>query len=145
MKMRLIALLSLLALSAALVACGGATAAGEPAASAGPRLALDAAALELGELPNGVVAERELAVSNNGDAPLVVERVVTSCGCTTAVLEPMTLAPGETGTLRIAFDSGAHGPDLRGPIMRQITMVSNDPARPEAVVEVRATITDPET
>ena len=49
------------------------------------------------------VAERIGAVSNEGDAPLVVETVTTSCGCTTAVLEPMTIAPGESGILRITL------------------------------------------
>src|SRR5690606_38188690 len=82
----------------------------------------------------------EVVVRNDGDAPLVVDTVTTSCGCTTAVLEPMTLAPGESGTLRIAFDSGAHGPDLRGPLMREVMIASNDPVTPEAVIAVTANI-----
>jgi hypothetical protein len=104
---------------------------------------LDTATLELGDMPNGQIAEREVAVRNNGDALLVVDTVTTSCGCTTALLEPMTLAPGESGTLRIAFDSGAHGPDLRGPLMREVMIASNDPATPEAVVQVKANILAP--
>ncbi len=121
-----------------LAACGGGTATGAP------RIALETSALELGEMPNGEIAEREVVVRNDGDAPLVVESVTTSCGCTTAAVEPSTIAPGERGVLRIAFDSGAHGPDLRGPLMREVTLVSNDPAQPEATVEVTATILPPE-
>lgn len=121
-----------------LAACGGGADAGAP------RIGLETSALELGEMPNGEIAERVVAVRNDGDAPLVVTLVVTSCGCTTAALEPMTIAPGESGALRIAFDSGAHGPDLRGPLMREVTLVSNDPALPEATVEVTAIILPPE-
>jgi len=117
---------------------------GEPPAAnapvAGPRLAADATLLDLGEIVNGVVVERDVAVRNDGDALLVVEEVLTTCGCTTAALEPMTLAPGEAGNLHIAFDSGAHGPELTGPVMRRVILVSNDPATPEATVDLQALI-----
>jgi hypothetical protein len=56
----------------------------------------------------------------------------------------MTLAPGASGALRIAFDSGAHGPDLRGPLTREVMLLSNDPALPEAVVALTANILPPD-
>lgn len=117
-----------------LAACGGGGA---------PRLSLGTPSLELGDVPNGLVVERAVAVRNNGDAPLVVESVITSCGCTTAALEPETIASGESGTLTITFDSGAHGPELRGLLTREVTLVSNDPGLPEAVVTVRANVVSP--
>lgn len=128
-----------------LAACSPATAAPSepPSAAAAPRLAAETTLLQLGEVVNGVVVERDMAIRNGGDAPLVVEQVLTTCGCTTAALEPMTLAPGESGNLHIAFDSGAHGPELTGPIMRRVILVSNDPTQPEAIVEVQATILPP--
>jgi len=154
--MRHLIILLIALLSLALVACGGAGAAVEPAAvvapatvpaadsAAGrPRLALETALLQLGDLPNGVIAERDVAVTNTGDAPLVVDSVTTSCGCTSAVLEPMTIAPGQSGNLHISFDSAAHGPDLRGELMRRVILTSNDPSQPDAIVELKANITDP--
>lgn len=131
-------LIPLIGLALLLAACGGAT-----GASGAPWIALETTELALGEMPNGQIVERELAVRNDGDGPLVVDKVMTSCGCTTAALEPMTIAPGESGTLRVTFDSGAHGPDLRGPLLREVTLVSNDPARPEAIIAVTATILPP--
>ena len=120
-----------------LAACG-------PGARAGaPLIALETQLLELGDLPNGKIAERVVMVRNDGDAPLVVEAVTTSCGCTTATLEPMTLAPGESGVLNISFDSGAHGPELRGPLMREVVLASNDPATPEVMVALTANILPP--
>ena len=144
--MRITILLSLLIF---LAACGGATtdgsdpASGANAAAAPPALSLETASLPLGDVPNGRIVEREVTVTNTGGAPLVIESLSTSCGCTTATLDTMTIAPNATATLHIAFDSGAHGPDLRGALLRQVFLVSNDPARPEATVDLTANITDP--
>jgi hypothetical protein len=56
----------------------------------------------------------------------------------------MTIPSGESATLHIEFDSGAHGPDLTGQIMRQVILISNDPEKPEATVEFVANILPPE-
>jgi hypothetical protein len=108
-----------------------------------PEIALETSLLELGDMPNGEIAERQVTVRNDGSTPLVVDTVTTTCGCTTASLTPMTIPPGESGVLTIAFDSGAHGPDLRGAIMRRVILITNDPAQPEALVDLTATITEP--
>ncbi|HRO24766.1 MAG TPA: DUF1573 domain-containing protein, partial [Promineifilum sp.] len=103
MKSQFRLLLKLFVLLGAVVwsaACGG----GEVAGGV-PRIAPASLSLELGDMPNGEIAERELVVRNDGDAPLVVDTITTSCGCTTAALEPMTIAPGTSGILRITFDS----------------------------------------
>lgn len=114
------------------------------ACSAGqPRLALPITQLDLGDVPNGQIVSRDLVVRNDGRAELVIEAITTSCGCTQATLEPMSLAPGQSGTLHVVFDSGAHGPDLRGPLVRQVFLDSNDPQRPETEVELTANIVGP--
>ena len=139
----LIKLVVLISVVGWLAACGGAEAGDSEAAGGVPAIALSEQTLDLGDMPNGEIAEREVVVRNDGDAPLVVSTITTSCGCTTAALEPMTIAPGASGTLRITFDSGAHGPDLRGPLMREVMIASNDPVIPAAVVEVAANILAP--
>ena len=139
--MRFITLLFRLLL---LAACGGADATGgSEAAASSPTLSLAATSLPLGDVPNGQIVERDVVVTNSGGAPLVIESLTTSCGCTTAKLDTMTIAPNATATLHSAFDSGAHGPDLRGELLRQVILVTNDPARPETIVELTANITDP--
>jgi hypothetical protein len=105
-----------------------------------PQIALETARLDLGDVVNGEVITRDVMVSNTGKSELVVEAVTTSCGCTQATLEPMTVAPGGSATLRIAFDSGAHGPELTGPLLRQVFIVSNDPQQPEAILELAVNI-----
>lgn len=109
-----------------------------------PRISLETTTFDFGDVANGQVVFHELAVSNLGDAPLVVERITTSCGCTQATLEPMSIPAGGDGVLTIRFDSGAHGPDLTGPMMRQVYLGSNDPKTRMATVEFTANITPPQ-
>lgn len=127
---RIILLLFLIAAAAALAACSR----GEP------QIVVETLQFDLGNVPNGEIAARDLIVRNAGDSLLVVEGISTSCGCTTASLEPMTLAPGASGTLHIEYDAGAHGPELTGALVRQVFINSNDPAQPEVTVELAVNI-----
>lgn len=128
-------LLSLLFLIAivALGACSGGEA----------DIAIEVQALDLGDVPNGTIATRDLAVRNSGEGMLIVDSISTSCGCTSATLEPMEIGPGESGTLHIEYDAGAHGPDLTGPLVRQVFINSNDPDTPEVTVEVAVNVIPP--
>lgn len=113
-------------------------------ASGVPDLILDQEEADIGEIVNGEVRTLEIPIQNEGNAPLVIEAVTTSCGCTSAEVEPSTIGPGETGVLLIAFDSGAHGPDANGPVMRQVFIASNDPDQPEVEFRILADVIPPE-
>ncbi|NOX61715.1 MAG: DUF1573 domain-containing protein [Chloroflexi bacterium] len=114
------------------------------ACSAGqPRLALETNAFDFGDIPYGEVVSRDLVVKNEGSAPLVVESVSTTCGCTTASLEPMTIPPGGSAKLHIEFNSAAHGPESAGLQTRQVFLANNDPEQPDAMVEFRVNVLPP--
>jgi hypothetical protein len=110
-----------------------------------PQIAVEITQLDLGDVPNGEIAARDVVVRNDGAGTLLVEGVSTSCGCTSATLEPMRLEPGEQGTLHVEYDAGAHGPGLRGSQLRQVFIASNDPAQPELIVELSVNVTEPTT
>jgi hypothetical protein len=74
---------------------------------------------------------------------LVIESVSTSCGCTSAQVIPTTLEAGGSGVLQITFDSGAHGPEELGQVMRQVFIASNDPDQPEVDFRFTAEILSP--
>ncbi|MCJ7660330.1 MAG: DUF1573 domain-containing protein [Anaerolineales bacterium] len=105
-----------------------------------PSISFESKQFDLGDVVNGEIVSRDVILHNDGDSPLVVETVSTSCGCTQASLDPMTISPGEVGVLHIDFDSGAHGLNLTGKVTRQIFINSNDPQQPEALVEFTANI-----
>ncbi len=108
-----------------------------------PRIVIEPLKFDLGNIPNGQIVSQEVKVTNTGQRPLEITSLTTSCSCTTAELPTYLLQPGETQTLTIAFDSGAHGPGLTGPVLRQIFISSNDPQQPEMIVEFTATILPP--
>ena len=128
--MRKLILISLFVFAVLLTACAGSK----------TEVSLETAEFDFGDVVNGVIMERDLIVRNSGKADLVVDTVTTTCGCTTANLDSMTIPAGGTATLHIEFDSGAHGPDLTGQIMRQVILISNDPEQPEATIEFVANI-----
>ncbi|HSG17073.1 MAG TPA: DUF1573 domain-containing protein [Anaerolineae bacterium] len=101
-----------------------------------PNISVEETSLDLGDVVNGKIVSRDLFVRNNGEADLVVESIITSCTCTKATVDPMTIGANESGTLHIEFDSGFHGPDLTGPLIRQVFINSNDPQQPELQVEL---------
>ena len=105
-----------------------------------PQVVLETESFDFGDVVNGDVVFKTLLVRNDGKEPLVIDEVSTSCGCTTAILEPMTIPAGGTAALQIEFDYGAHGPDLTGSVIRQIFLTSNDPQQPEVIVEFSANV-----
>ena len=108
-----------------------------------PDIALERAEADLGSLPNGEVRTFEVAVTNRGQGDLVIEAVTTSCGCTTASIEPGVIAPGGTGDLIIRYDSGAHGADFSGRVARQVFVDTNDPDEPEVEFSFTAMVVAP--
>ncbi|GMR11285.1 MAG: hypothetical protein BMS9Abin28_2113 [Anaerolineae bacterium] len=110
-----------------LAACGGGA----------PDIELSQTETDLGVITNGEIRTIDVSVQNLGDGDLVIEAVTTSCGCTSAAITPEVIPPGGIGTLAVRYDSGAHGPDEVGSVMRQVFIASNDPSQPE--VEFRFT------
>ena len=43
-------------------------------------------------------------VKNEGEAPLVITKVVPSCGCTTPDWTKEPIAPGKTGEIKVTYD-----------------------------------------
>lgn len=109
-------------------------------ASSKPEIVLELEQYDFGDVVNGDVEKLDINVQNAGAAPLLVDSVSTSCGCTKASLDSMSIPPGGSALLHIEFDSGAHGPELTGELIRQVFINSNDPANPEVVVELSANI-----
>lgn len=97
---------------------------------------------DMGSIRKGQVASAALVVRNTGKAPLAIQSVSTSCGCTTATLSPTTIQAGGEGVLRIAYDSNAHAEDA-GAIKRYVFVASDDPDENEVRIEITVNVTPP--
>ncbi|MEG1544157.1 MAG: DUF1573 domain-containing protein [Tannerellaceae bacterium] len=60
-------------------------------------------------------------MTNDGDMPLVITRVIASCGCTMPVWTKEPIAPGQKGDLTITFDPKGRP----GPFSKTISVYSN--------------------
>ncbi len=69
----------------------------------------------------GGPAVYDFVFKNTGDAPLILNSVRASCGCTTPSWSRQPIAPGQTGSVKVSFDP-RHRP---GRFNKSITVNSN--------------------
>ncbi|MBD3410113.1 MAG: DUF1573 domain-containing protein [Ignavibacteriales bacterium] len=101
-----------------------------------PAIAFESNAHDFGTVTEGDVLECEFTIRNDGASPLIIKDVMTSCGCTVAAPEKTALDPGERAGLLVEFDTK----NRHGRTTRTITVVSNDPRKPYAILTVYAVI-----
>lgn len=106
-----------------------------------PRIAVEPAAQELGELPQQKI-ELVYTVRNEGQSDLEILKISTSCDCTEAVIDQNQIAPGQSAILTVTLDPTED--NLYGDITRLIYLRSNDPENPEVSVEFHVIIKKPE-
>lgn len=110
------------------------------------------------------VVSTSFELANDGQKDLVVNKLESSCGCTTAsiVFEgkegprfgmpghglnenvgdwQVVIPPGQTAQLKVYYDPNVH-PDFRGYAIREISVFSNDPIDFEKKVQVELTQAD---
>lgn len=123
-----------------------------------PQLEVFPSAVELGNVSiEGGVVETAFHLKNSGEEPLVVSGLSTSCGCTTASLSvkgvegpsfgmdmgqevkpsdwKAEIPPGEIALLKVHYDPSFH-PELKGYVVREVYIESNDPIQPRAKVRI---------
>jgi hypothetical protein len=98
----------------------------------GPNIVSPEPVFDFGTRDNDGQVQHEFVIRNTGDAPLKIDNVKSSCGCTVAELKKKDLAPGEETTVGATFN-------LRGRSGQQkktITVQSNDPDQPMYSLEL---------
>ena len=106
---------------------------------------------------NGVVTGMA-TIRNDGDAPLIIDNMETSCSCTSASVVydgtegpsfgmamhgnpqgwSQVIPPGGEAQLKISYDPNVHK-TLRGAVTRTITVYSNDPRHKQVTITTRLT------
>lgn len=82
--------------------------------------------IDYGEIMKGSDGVRVFEFTNTGNVPLVITDVTSSCGCTIPEKPKDPIAPGETGEIKVKYDT-----QRVGPIRKTITVYSNaqEPAK----------------
>lgn len=76
--------------------------------------------IDYGEIKKGSDGIRIFEFKNIGDAPLVIEDVKSSCGCTVPKKPEEPILPGKTGQIEVKYDT-----KRVGPIRKTVTVYSN--------------------
>lgn len=79
------------------------------ALQAQPKASFDKTTHEFGTILWKNPATATFKITNDGDKPLVISNVTTSCGCTDANWTKTPIAPGQTGEVSSTFDAKALG------------------------------------
>lgn len=62
---------------------------------------------DFGTINEGQVVEHLFNFTNNGQAPLVISNITASCGCTSPDWTKTPINPGESGFVKVVFNSAA--------------------------------------
>ncbi len=125
-----------LPLSAALFICLSLTL--SQVAAAAPRIIVEQPVFDFGTVRQGRKVDHNFVVRNRGDAPLVIEKTRSSCGCTVANVTARSIPPGSSGEIKITFDSA----NFAGKIEKTIALDVNDPQTPTTTLVIRGVITE---
>ena len=74
-----------------------------------------------GDIKEGDLAEHIFTFKNTGNAPIVIDQVRASCGCTTPEWSREPIMPGETSSIKAVFNSKGRP----GNVYKTITITSN--------------------
>jgi len=107
--------------------------------SPGPKIQFATPVHDFGKASAGEAVKYDFAFTNAGNALLEITGVQPSCGCTTAGNWPRQVEPGKTGAIPIQFNSG----NFSGPVVKTVTVTSNDKSQPAVMLQIRGTVWKP--
>ncbi|MBL0744532.1 DUF1573 domain-containing protein [Chryseolinea lacunae] len=103
-----------------------------------PQLRLQATSLDFGRVQPNATTEREVQLFNAGKKELAIKSVQGNCSCISASAKKTTLKPGESSTIRIAFNPL----ERKGTQQKSVTVYSNDPQNPVQRITFSAYVED---
>lgn len=106
----------------------------QPVVEGSPRLTYSPDVFDFGEIWQGSTAKTEFTVKNTGTAPLRLG-VSTTCGCTTATRPQSPLAPGESTSFTVTYDT-------RRPTTadKRVIITTNAPEQKKISIDVRGKV-----
>tara|TARA_B100000900_G_scaffold264723_1_gene225871 strand:- start:5562 stop:5942 length:381 start_codon:yes stop_codon:yes gene_type:complete len=79
------------------------------AQASGPMINFEIETIDYGEISKGSDGVRTFIFENTGDAPLKIQGVRSSCGCTIPKKPEVPIAPGDKGEITVRYDTNRVG------------------------------------
>ena len=92
--------------------------------------------IDYGTIEKGSDGVRVFEFTNTGNAPLIISRVSSTCGCTIPKKPEGPILPGETGKIEVKYDT-----KRVNPIRKTITVISNAET-PTVALKIKGLVVD---
>lgn len=103
-----------------------------PTALNGASIEFDTDIHDFGEVEYDGTATFDFQFTNTGDEPLIISDAKRSCGCTVPSFTREPVLPGETGVIKVSYDT-----KRPGPINKSVTIISNASNAPTKVIRIK--------
>lgn len=100
------------------------------------KIEFESKVIDYGTIEKGADGIRVFKFTNTGDAPLIVSKVKSSCGCTVPKKPEGPILPGESGEIQVKYDT-----NRVNPIRKTITVTSNADT-PTVALKIKGTVID---
>lgn len=107
-------------LSLSLVAMTAFAANAQSANENAPEITFESETIDYGTIDKGADGNRVFVFTNTGKEPLIITNAKGSCGCTVPTKPNDPIAPGETGEIKVKYDT-----KRVGPFTKTVTISSN--------------------
>ena len=126
------------ALAAVLLALAMTVVRADEKAAPAPQISVEPTSFDFGNALPDKTLEKQFSIRNFGDAPLVIQKITTTCGCTAGLLadDSKVLKPGQSGQVRVRLQTR----DYTGKVVRSVLVRSNDPAQPLTEIKVEVNV-----
>lgn len=103
-----------------------------------PTIDFEKEVVDYGTIEKGADGKREFIFTNNGKEPLIITNARGSCGCTVPSWPREPIAPGESGVIKVKYDT-----QRVGPINKSVT-VNTNASTPVKVLRIKGKVVKPE-
>jgi len=93
--------------------------------------------IDYGTIEKGADGVRVFEFTNTGEAPLIITKVKSSCGCTIPSWPKEPILPGKTGKIEVKYDT-----NRVMPIRKTITVTSNATGSPTVALKIKGLVVD---
>ncbi|MEO8774503.1 MAG: DUF1573 domain-containing protein [Gelidibacter sp.] len=92
--------------------------------------------IDYGTIAKGADGLRVFEFTNTGNAPLIISKVTSTCGCTVPKKPERPILPGEKGEIEVKYDT-----QRVNPIRKTITVLSNADT-PTVALKIKGEVVD---
>jgi len=92
--------------------------------------------IDYGTIEKGADGVRVFEFTNTGNAPLIISRVSSTCGCTIPKKPEGPILPGDKGEIQVKYNT-----EIVNPIRKTITVISNAET-PTVALKIKGEVVD---